>query len=123
MSHSFGASIQLPVDEKALAKSVDPDWRANWKVILLLKSGLREPFRPIITTKDDKRYTTFLAIETRMFTMRVGPDPVDVQLLGQSDQFSLCDTYDLQDDCANLILTQESMRSFIKTAGYDVTHV
>lgn len=112
----------LPSDVEAMPKEVDPNWRFNWKEVLLFKDGNMEPFRPIIRV-GAKFYTTVFSVKTRLFAMRVGPNAVDVQLYAKSMRYSPVGFYDPNDMGRPLVLEQSEMTTFIEACGHKVTRV
>jgi hypothetical protein len=112
----------LPIDESAFSKIINPNWRRDWKEVLLFKAEPFESFRPIIWV-NGKCYTTIFPVKGHLFTMRIGPDAVDVMLYGKSMQYSPIGFYDPKNMCRPLILGQSEMTTSIKDCGQKVTRV
>ena len=71
--------INLPVDHLALPKSLDPNWRRNWKLVLLKRPASIASTRAIIIV-DGSVSTTLMRFDTEYFTMRIGPEVTKVAL-------------------------------------------
>jgi hypothetical protein len=116
-------SLPLPVDDQAYSKIINPNWRREWKEVLLFKTDLLESFRPIITV-NGWHYTTLFSVRTQMFTMRVGPTAVEVVLNGtRSMKYSSIGFYNPNVGDQPLVLGQSEMTTFIKANGHKVTRI
>jgi hypothetical protein len=113
--------IDLPTDQTVLPKRLDPDWRNNRKVVLFRKPTLVKPTRAVIK-EDGLDLVTPLAFNEEYFSMRIGPENVQVALEDFYQNWSqpeLC----LDKTGKFLILTQAQMGMYITCNGLDCTHI
>jgi hypothetical protein len=122
-SFILDAGILLPMDSSAFSKEIDPNWRKNWKQVLLVKPGANEPFRPIVMV-GGKVWTTIFPVQSRLFSMRVGSDSVKILLTSRSNRMlEAPDFYSPDDTDQPLVLKQDRMATFVTSTGLQVVDI
>jgi hypothetical protein len=114
--------IELPANSDSYTKSINPNWRRSWPMLLLRKTGHSESFRPIIQ-HTDRPFMTIFPVKTHSFTMRIGPEVLRIHLYGWSFERTVPELYNPDNPSQPLVLNQSRMLTFIEAAGLSVTHV
>ena len=119
-------------DENAIAKTVDPDWRNNWKWTLI-RSMKSAYFCPMCITSPCPypRCTgivTLFPVKTPVFAMRVGPDTMDVISVDSfgnimDNTFTYMQTPRAESVDGRLLLPKEDMVRVCKTFDFPVRFI
>lgn len=122
-------ALRLPADPNALPKNVDPDWRINWKWVLLQSteefSGLDIVRYPFYFSRTDSNFgmRTFKPVQSKLFAMRVGDKPINVIVFDADGREYAPGFYSTAMGEKNTLLTIDDIRYIEKNSGHKVTFI
>ncbi|MCA9355257.1 hypothetical protein KC865_01760 [Candidatus Kaiserbacteria bacterium] len=120
----INTSLQLPRCYECKTKKEDPDWRKNWKWVLLESAGPVE-YWPIYFSfiKHGFGMGTLLPIRTRLFVMRIGDRPIELITIDNTGNVYKPEFAFLDESDKPLILGKNEMLLFLSLHGGDATFI